>query len=614
MTGMGGSVGAHNSTIISAFKSALLHQGLVVLVIVALVALAWNVFRTVKYRRSVTPGVRPVPELVDDVAPEPSARHLLRVAFGCLWVFDGILQAQVSMPLGLPSGVLQPAGSSSPGWVQHLVNIGVTIWSNHPIPAAASAVWIQIGVGLWLLAAPRGNWSRFGGLASAGWGLIVWVFGEAFGGIFAPGLTWLFGAPGAAVFYVIAGVLVALPERSWSSPRLGRVVLVGMGVFFVGMSVLQAWPGRGFWQGQVDPHATAGTLTGMVQSMAGTPQPGFLSSWVAAFAAFDAAHGWAVNLVVVVVLAAIGTGFLTGRVRVVRIAAAAGVLLCLADWVLVEDLGFLGGVGTDPNSMIPMALVFVAGYLALTPAVVAVPAVPSTIATVGRVDWRDRLIARPAYVFRSLLALGAVGVVLLGAAPMALASTNPVADPILNQALDGTPNVTDSPAPPFSLVDQYGRSVSLKTLRGKTVALTFLDPVCTTDCPVIAQDFRMADHMLGTQSKNTEFVAIVANPLYNTEAVTRAFDRIEGLDGLSNWLYLTGSPSQLERVWDRYGILVAVEPAGAMVAHTELAFVIDAHGHTRFILDSDPGSGGTSLQSSFAGVIADKMRQTLGSP
>ena len=40
-------------------------------------------------------------------------------------------------------------------------------------------------------------------------------------------------------------------------------------------------------------------------------------------------------------------------------------MLCLADWVLIEDLGFLGGLGTDPNSMIPMALLAAAGYLAL---------------------------------------------------------------------------------------------------------------------------------------------------------------------------------------------------------------------------------------------------------
>ena len=58
--------------------------------------------------------------------------------------------------------------------------------------------------------------------------------------------------------------------------------------------------------------------------MAQTPQPGLLSSWVASFAAFDAAHGWAVNLFVVIALAAIGLAFLVGRPRIVFFAVVAG--------------------------------------------------------------------------------------------------------------------------------------------------------------------------------------------------------------------------------------------------------------------------------------------------
>ena len=60
------------------------------------------------------------------------------------------------------------------------------------------------------------------GGVSAGWGLVVWVFGEAFGGIFGHGSSWLFGSPGAALFYVVAGVLVSLPDLAWERPRLGR--------------------------------------------------------------------------------------------------------------------------------------------------------------------------------------------------------------------------------------------------------------------------------------------------------------------------------------------------------------------------------------------------------
>ena len=274
-------------------------------------------------------------------------------ASALLWVFDGILQAQPKMAIGLPSQVIEPTAASSPRWVQQVVNWGGTNWSYHPMQAGAAAVWIQVGIGIWLLVAARGPLSRLAGLASVGWGLVVWVFGESFGGIFAPGLTWLFGAPGAVLIYAVAGALIALPERAWRTRRLGRLTMAGLGLFLIGMAVLQAWPGRGFWQGA--SHGQPGTLAGMTQSMAGTSQPGFLSAWINAFTAFDEAHGFAVNLVVVAALAITGAAFLTGQPRLIRPVLIGFTVLCLADWVLIEDLGFLGGLGTDPNSMIPFA-------------------------------------------------------------------------------------------------------------------------------------------------------------------------------------------------------------------------------------------------------------------
>ena len=65
---------------------------------------------------------------------------------------------------------------------------------------------------------------------------------------------------------------------------------------------------------------------------------------------------WGVNLFAVVALAAIGALFVTGRRPAVLGGLVALVVLSLADWVLIEDFGFFGGVGTDPNSMLPMAL------------------------------------------------------------------------------------------------------------------------------------------------------------------------------------------------------------------------------------------------------------------
>ena len=99
--------------------------------------------------------------------------------------------------------------------------------------------------------------------------------------------------------------------------------------------------------------------------MSATPQPHVLSALLSGFASFVTRHGFAVNLVVVLALAGIGALFLTGRPRLVRSAVWSGIVFCLATWVLVQDLGFLGGLGTDPNSMIPLILLFSAGYLTL---------------------------------------------------------------------------------------------------------------------------------------------------------------------------------------------------------------------------------------------------------
>ena len=617
MPGMNSGINVSDPTVVAAFKAALVHQGLIALLIVALVGLSWVTVRTwtpVAAQAGAGTG--------GPVLAEPAWRRLLRIGFGLVWIFDGILQAQPKMAIGLPSQVIEPTAASSPRWVQQVVNWGGTNWSYHPMQAGAASVWIQIGIGIWLLVAARGPLSRLAGLASVGWGLVVWVFGESFGGIFAPGLTWLFGAPGAVLIYAVAGALIALPERAWHTRRLGRPTMAGLGLFLTGMAVLQAWPGRGFWQGA--SHGQPGTLAGMTQLMAGTSQPGFLSAWVSAFTAFDEAHGFAVNLFVVAALAITGAAFLSGQPRLIRPVLIGFSVLCLADWVLIEDLGFLGGLGTDPNSMIPFVLLAAAGYLALAP--VPAGAAEPAAAAAPAPSWPDRIRlardrVRPQAVRRSVAAAGigsvaaagAIGLILLGAAPMAIAQASPVADTILAESIDGTSTPVDFPAPAFSLTDQDGRAVTLASLHGKVVLLTFLDDTCTTDCPLIAQEFRQAGQLLSGHTAQVELVAINYNPVNTGVSYIQAFDRQEGMSGIPNWLYLTGTTAQLQQVWQHYAVPPAETlPAGSMIGHGDYAFVIDQAGHIRQELDFDPGPGTQATKSSFAAQLTDAAQQLLG--
>jgi cytochrome oxidase Cu insertion factor (SCO1/SenC/PrrC family) len=613
MPGMNSGVNINDPTVVAAFKAALLHQGLIALLIFAVLGLAWVSVRA--WQPFARKGAADVAGRPAPVQAEPAGRQVLRVGFGLLWVFDGILQAQPKMAIGLPSQVLQPVAAASPRWVQHLVNWAGTSWSYHPMQAGAAAVWIQAGIGIWMLVAARGAWSRLAGVAGVGWGLVVWVFGESFGGIFAPGLTWLFGAPGAVLLYCVAGALVALPERSWRTPQLGRLTLAGLGLFLIGMAVLQAWPGRGFWPGEL--HGQPGTLAGMVQNMATTRQPHVLSAWVTAFGTFTAAHGFAVNLFAVAALTVTGAAFVSGRPRLIRPALIFFTVLCLADWVLIEDFGFFGGLGTDPNSMIPFVLLAAAGYLALT----RTPAPEAQPATGTPANWRERM--RPASLrqsvmtasFQSVASIGAVGVIILGAAPMAAAQANPVADPILAQSINGSSAPLNIPGPPFRLTDQHGQTVTLTSLRGKVVLLTFLDDTCTVDCPLIAQEFRAAGQMLGAQARHVELVAINYNPLYTQVSYIQAFNRQEGLATVPNWLFLTGTRAQLEEVWRLYGAAPAqILPAGSMIGHGDYALVIDQSGHLRQELGFDTGPGTQATKSSFAAELTDAAQQLLGHP
>ncbi len=552
----------------------------VALVLVALVLIAARYFLFSQVRS--TTHVR-VAGSADDgglLAHEPLPRAILRWGFGLLWILDGLLQMQRAMPTQLLSQVIEPASQGSPHWLVQLVQLGVDAWNRHPLWAATGAVWIQLAIGLWLLLAKSGRFAKVGYAMAVGWGLLVWVQGESMGQILAPGASWLFGAPGAVLFYTVAAATLFAPWRFWARDRLPRWLLWALGAELVGFGILQGWPGRGFYQNGISQ---------MVAQMAQTPQP----SWIAGPMRDVAGllHGGvaaAVNGGVAVVLVAVGVAFLTRRL----LWSAFGVLsvLSLATWWFVQDFGFLGGVGTDPNSMIPGLLLALAGVVGSTRVAEARDAVserawwPSDVGVAGR-----------------LFGVWTVAAALMGLGPLVYAALNQTTSSALALAASDTPFSIDRPVPSFTLLDQYGRPVSIDQFRGKRIVLTNLDPVCTFDCPLIAQELRSADLALPPSVRaQTVFVAVAVNPVIHSVQALQIFDARENLAGLSNWYYLT-SPSlaRLEHVWQTLGFGVSMPLDGVMVQHEDLSFVIGPHLTERFLVPSDP-----SLNSAIATSIS----------
>ena len=69
---------------------------------------------------------------------------------------------------------------------------------------------------------------------------------------------------------------------------------------------------------------------------------------------------------------------------------------------------------------------------------------------------------------------------------------------------------------------------------------------------------------------------------------------------------------ELQAVWRAFGEEVSYEPGGAMVDHSEFAYS-STRGHTREILNTDPGPATSATQSSFTVTLADALKSALRS-
>jgi cytochrome oxidase Cu insertion factor (SCO1/SenC/PrrC family) len=139
-------------------------------------------------------------------------------------------------------------------------------------------------------------------------------------------------------------------------------------------------------------------------------------------------------------------------------------------------------------------------------------------------------------------------------------------------------------APAIALRDEHGRAVSLASLRGRPVLITFIDPLCRDFCPLEAQ--HLSDAVRGAGTKPA-ILAVSVNTAGNSPTVL-ALDRRKW-QLVPQWRWGIGSGAQLAQVWKRYGIQVIVakkKVAGVQVqqvAHTEAAYLVDAAGWQRAV-------------------------------
>jgi cytochrome oxidase Cu insertion factor (SCO1/SenC/PrrC family)/thiol-disulfide isomerase/thioredoxin len=152
--------------------------------------------------------------------------------------------------------------------------------------------------------------------------------------------------------------------------------------------------------------------------------------------------------------------------------------------------------------------------------------------------------------------------------PAGTLANNPELDP-------GT--VLNRPAPDFTLTDERGHSVSLRSFRGKVVMLAFNDSECTTICPLTTSAMLAAKRSLGPAASRVELLGVDANPDATSVHAVLSYSQLHGL--LGQWHFLTGSLPELRQVWKAYKIDVQIERG--QIDHTPALFVIDPQGRMR---------------------------------
>jgi len=264
--------------------------------------------------------------------------EILALGLGLLWFVDACLQAQPLMVTRFVGGVLAPLLQGEPAPLAFLVALGMRLWGTSPIWLNVAATYLQAGIGLVLLFGRREGLEKIALVASLLWSIVVWIFGEAMGGIFAGGSA-LTGSPGSVFLYGIAALLLLRGADWWEGegpraffPRLFAFV-------FLLDALLGALPAAGWW---------GSTMASYYAQMASMPQPATLASVFGALAAFARHHAFFLNLFVVLGCAALGTAFLVWPSS--SATAKVALLFTLLLWIFGQDFGVMGGMATDPNT------------------------------------------------------------------------------------------------------------------------------------------------------------------------------------------------------------------------------------------------------------------------
>jgi hypothetical protein len=281
----------------------------------------------------------------------------IQIGLGALWLLDGLFQFKSFMYThGIVSEVFAPAAKGQPAFIGGPMTTFANFYGHDLTLWNTLAGEIQCAIGLALILSKKTV--RPALVISFGWALVVWWFGEGFGGLTSSTLpSPLMGAPGAVILYAIIGLLV-YPRSGTQRGASGRQGRSPADVGPLGdRGGLWAWSGlwllsAGLWLANVNRAKDA--THEMIKRMA-EASPHWLAKIQSSVGDHTQGHGGTIAIVLAIVSVAVAVGVWT---PLRWPALAIGIVLSLAYWVLGQSLGgpFWTESATDFNTGLLLVL------------------------------------------------------------------------------------------------------------------------------------------------------------------------------------------------------------------------------------------------------------------
>jgi len=189
----------------------------------------------------------------------------------------------------------------------------------------------------------------------------------------------------------------------------------------------------------------------------------------------------------------------------------------------------------------------------------------------------------------------------------------------------GTALQRPRPVPPFRLIDDRGRPVTLSAWRGKWVVLAPSLTLCHEVCPMTTGALISLTRSLERAglARRVVVAEVTVDPWRDSPARLRAYRRLAGV----NFAMLTGTPAEVNAVWRFFGVAHQRVPQGHPpdvdwltgraetfdVQHSDGVFLLDPAGQERIVEDGQPSVGG-QLAPALRGLLNDQGRHNLAHP